>query len=131
MADEYDNDVSFMDFDEDEFEDVQQMDEQELEEEEAGERVKLVKTEEKVVPSTERISTPYMTKYERARILGTRALHIALGAPVMVELEGETDPLEIARKELKDHKIPLVIRRYMPDGSFEDWGVDELHITDY
>ena len=39
-----------------------------------------------------------MTKYERARILGTRALQIAMGAPVMVEIEGETDPLEIARK---------------------------------
>lgn len=51
--------------------------------------------------SSERITTPFMTKYERARILGTRALQIAMGAPVMVELEGETDPLEIARKELK------------------------------
>lgn len=55
--------------------------------------------------STERVTTPFMTKYERARILGTRALQIAMGAPVMVELEGETDPLEIARKELKEHKV--------------------------
>jgi hypothetical protein len=39
-----------------------------------------------------------MTKYERARILGTRALQISLGAPIMVELEGETDPLQIAMK---------------------------------
>ena len=36
-----------------------------------------------------------MTKYERARVLGTRALQIAMCAPVMVELEGETDPLQI------------------------------------
>ncbi|KAJ6748022.1 DNA-DIRECTED RNA polymerase SUBUNIT K [Salix purpurea] len=36
-----------------------------------------------------------MTKYERARILGTRALQISMNAPVMVELEGETDPLEV------------------------------------
>uniref|UniRef100_A0A8C0UB32 RNA polymerase II, I and III subunit F n=1 Tax=Cyanistes caeruleus TaxID=156563 RepID=A0A8C0UB32_CYACU len=48
-----------------------------------------------------RITTPYMTKYERARVLGTRALQIAMCAPVMVELEGETDPLLIAMKELK------------------------------
>lgn len=39
-----------------------------------------------------------MTKYERARILGTRALQIAMNAPVMVELRGETDPLAIALK---------------------------------
>ncbi|XLS97663.1 hypothetical protein HN51_040398 [Arachis hypogaea] len=36
-----------------------------------------------------------MTKYERARILGTRALQISMNAPVMVELEGETDSLKV------------------------------------
>nr|CAG4649036.1 EOG090X0MJU [Polyphemus pediculus] len=79
---------------------------------------------------TERITTKYMTKYERARVLGTRALQIAMCAPVMVELEGETDPLQIAMKELKQRKIPIVIRRYLPDGSYEDWGIDELIIND-
>lgn len=39
-----------------------------------------------------------MTKYERARVLGTRAQQISMGAPVMVELVGETDPLMIAHK---------------------------------
>ncbi|OEL33097.1 hypothetical protein BAE44_0005884 [Dichanthelium oligosanthes] len=43
----------------------------------------------------ERKTSKYMTKYERARILGTRALQISMNAPVMVELEGETDPLEV------------------------------------
>ncbi len=41
------------------------------------------------------MTTPYMTKYERARVLGTRALQISMNAPVMVELDGETDPLEV------------------------------------
>jgi len=80
--------------------------------------------------NAKRITTPYMTKYERARVLGTRALQIAMCAPVMVELEGETDPLQIAMKELKARKIPIIIRRYLPDGSYEDWGIDELIITD-
>jgi len=79
---------------------------------------------------TNRITLPYMTKYERARVLGTRALQIAMCAPVMVELEGETDPLQIAMKELKQRKIPIIIRRYMPDGSYEDWCIDELIIID-
>jgi len=74
----------------------------------------------------ERITTSYLTKYERARVLGTRALQISMNAPVMVDLEGETDPLRIAQKELRERKIPIVIRRYLPDGSFEDWGIDEL-----
>ncbi|KAL5010454.1 hypothetical protein ScPMuIL_012759 [Solemya velum] len=83
-----------------------------------------------MVEPQKRITTKYMTKYERARVLGTRALQIAMCAPLMVELEGETDPLVIAMKELKARKIPLIIRRYLPDGSFEDWGVDELIITE-
>ncbi|KAF9809057.1 hypothetical protein IEO21_07594 [Rhodonia placenta] len=73
-----------------------------------------------------RITTPYLTKYERARVLGTRALQISMNAPVLVPLDGETDALQIAIKELSQRKIPLIIRRYLPDGSFEDWSVSEL-----
>ena len=79
---------------------------------------------------SKRITTPYMTKYERARLLGTRALQIAMCAPLMVEPDGETDPLQIAMKELKEKKIPMIIRRYLPDGSYEDWSVDELILTE-
>ncbi|THV07594.1 RNA polymerase Rpb6 [Dendrothele bispora CBS 962.96] len=79
-------------------------------------------------PNKERITTPYLTKYERARILGTRALQISMNAPVLVPLDGETDALQIAIKELSQRKIPLIIRRYLPDGSFEDWSVSELII---
>jgi DNA-directed RNA polymerase I, II, and III subunit RPABC2 len=67
-----------------------------------------------------------MTKYERTRILGTRALQISLNAPVLVELNGESDPLQIAMKELREKKLPLMVRRYLPNGSFEDWSVSEL-----
>ncbi|KAJ2083598.1 DNA-directed RNA polymerases I, II, and III subunit RPABC2 [Coemansia sp. RSA 988] len=77
-------------------------------------------------PAKERITTPYMTKYERARILGARALQISMNAPVMVELDGDSDPYLIALKELRGKKIPFVIRRYLPDGSYEDWRVEEL-----
>lgn len=71
---------------------------------------------DKKIPEDQRTTTPYMTKYERARILGTRALQISMNAPVLVDLEGETDPLQIAIKELREKKIPLIVRRYMPDG---------------
>lgn len=74
----------------------------------------------------ERVTTKYLTKYERARVLGTRALQISMNAPVMVDLDGETDPLKIAMKELRERKIPIIIRRYLPDGSHEDWSIDEL-----
>lgn len=78
------------------------------------------------IASSQRITTRYLTKYERARVLGTRALQISMNAPVMVDLDGEIDPLRIAEKELRERKIPIIIRRYLPDGSHEDWAVDEL-----
>lgn len=73
-------------------------------------------TKDKKIPDADRTTTPYMTKYERARILGTRALQISMNAPVLVDLEGETDPLQIAIKEMREKKIPLIVRRYLPDG---------------
>lgn len=63
-----------------------------------------------------------------ARILGTRALQLSMGAPPMVEVKDETDPLIIAKRELQDRKIPITIRRFLPDGSFEDWTLDELNV---
>lgn len=57
------------------------------------------------------------------RRAGVMVVSNRMNAPVMVELEGETDPLDIAEKELKQKKIPLIIRRYLPDGSYEDWRV--------
>jgi len=96
-----------------------------------GENVAVLPATGNVAASgAERQTTPFMTKYERARVLGTRALQIAMCAPVMVELEGETDPLQIAMKELKQRKIPIIIRRYLPDQSYEDWGIEELQIVD-
>ena len=44
------------------------------------------------------------------------AVSLSLNAPIFVDLEGEHDPLKIAMKELREKKIPLIIRRYLPDG---------------
>lgn len=77
----------------------------------------------------DRVCSPFITKYEKSRILGTRALQISRNAPIFVELEAhETDPLEIAKKELREKRIPYLIRRYLPDGSYEDWPITELII---
>lgn len=105
----------------------------------------MLEQKNKKVPKEQRNTTPYMTKYEKARVLGTRALQIrwvyacspkidtwlkssfiellssansmlSMNAPPMVDLEGETDPLQIAIKELRENKIPLMVRRYLPDG---------------
>ncbi|XP_044758091.1 DNA-directed RNA polymerases I, II, and III subunit RPABC2 [Coccinella septempunctata] len=129
MADEEfdDNDVA------DDFEDEVEDDEEMEQAEEEGDNVEVLAPGQAggAVPKEKRITSKYMTKYERARVLGTRALQISMCAPVMVELDGETDPLQIAMKELKERKIPIIIRRYLPDNSYEDWAIDELIIVDH
>lgn len=52
----------------------------------------------------------------------------SMNAPIMVKPGNETDPLKIAMMELRARKIPIIIRRYLPDGSHEDWSIDELEI---
>jgi len=85
----------------------------------------------KTVPNALKITPKFMTKYERARVIGTRALQISKNAPVLIDLGKEDmDPILIAEKELNERKIPFLIRRYLPDGSFEDWKVSDLEIID-
>ncbi len=75
----------------------------------------------------ERITSSFMTKYEKARVLGTRALQISKNAPLMIApLPGECDPYRLAERELNERKIPFIIRRYLPDGTYEDWKLSEL-----
>lgn len=59
-------------------------------------------------------------------LLGHISPFSSMNAPVMVDIENETDPLKIAMKELRERKIPIKIRRYLPDGSHEDWAIEEL-----
>ena len=78
-------------------------------------------------PIKERETSRFLTKFERAKILGERAIQIANGAKVMVEVEkGIWDPMKIAEKELREKKINYVVRRYLPDGNYEDWNLNEL-----
>lgn len=54
-----------------------------------------IRTDGAEVPNKEKVTTRYMTKYEKARVLGTRALQISMNAPIMVEADGLMDPLEV------------------------------------
>jgi len=63
------------------------------------------------------IGPPKLTRFERARVVGARALQIAMGAPILVELpEGTSNPIDIALEELKRGVLPITIRRTLPDG---------------
>ena len=52
------------------------------------------------------------TRFERARIIGARALQISLGAPILVDVPDETiDPIEIAIMEYDKSVIPMTVKR--------------------
>ena len=108
--------------------------EEEGEESEERESQILEQGEEKrgnAITGEARTTTPFLTKYEKARVIGARALQISKNAPILVNLNpGESDPILIAEKELRESKIPFIIRRFLPDGSYEDWSVRELKLSD-
>ena len=67
-----------------------------------------------------------LSKYEKTRILGARATLIAKGAQPYVNTDGETDPIEIARMELNAKMLPIIVRRYLPNGKYEDWRLQDF-----
>ena len=72
-----------------------------------------------------------MTKYEKAWVIGARVLQISKNALILVNFNpGESDLILIAEKELRESKIPFIIRRFLPDVSYEDWSVKELKLSD-
>lgn len=62
------------------------------------------------------------TKYEKARMLGSRALQIAMGAPFLIKLtekrlkELSFNPVEIAKLEFEEDVLPITVRRPLPGG---------------
>jgi DNA-directed RNA polymerase subunit K/omega len=78
------------------------------------------------------IGPQMLTRFEYARIVGARALQISMGAPVLAEAEEtkvertsedvqeQGDPLLIAEQEIKNRLLPILVRRTLPDGRYQD-----------
>ncbi len=74
-----------------------------------------------------KIGPIFLTRYEKARIVGARALQISFGAPILVEKPNNMiDPIRIAQLELKSGILPLTIRREMPSEEFQDVPINKL-----
>uniref|UniRef100_A0A6C0HCU0 DNA-directed RNA polymerase n=1 Tax=viral metagenome TaxID=1070528 RepID=A0A6C0HCU0_9ZZZZ len=75
---------------------------------------------------------PYLTKYERARVLGQRAKQINAGAKVFVKVpENVIDGYLIAEQELAQKRIPFIIRRPTPGGGCEYWNLKDLELIQF
>ena len=73
------------------------------------------------------IGPPMLTRFEKARIMGARALQLSLGAPVFIEIpKNATTSLEIAMEELKQREIPIVIKRTLPNGDYQHLSIDQF-----
>jgi len=76
-------------------------------------------------------TVPIMSKYEIARILGVRTKQINSGASIYVKTnENIIDGYYIALQELKEKKIPFIIRRPIPGGKSEYWNVSDLELLE-
>ncbi len=74
-------------------------------------------------------SPPFLTIYERTKIIGFRANQLSKGArPYIMKPDHVTDVSEIARLELQARRLPFIVRRPMPDGSHEYWRLSDLLI---
>jgi len=64
---------------------------------------------------------PNLTRFEKARIMGARALQLSLGAPTFIEIpETVVTSLDIAMEELEQRLIPISIRRSLPNGDYQN-----------
>jgi DNA-directed RNA polymerase I, II, and III subunit RPABC2 len=77
-------------------------------------------------------SIPYLTKYERTRVIGQRAKQINAGATAFIKVpEHVIDGYLIAELELVQKRIPFIIRRPIPGGSCEYWNLKDLEIVSF
>lgn len=72
---------------------------------------------------------PFLTTFERTKIIGLRANQISRGsAPFIAVPKHITDVRDIARLELEQKRLPFIVKRPLPNGSFEYWRLSDLLI---
>lgn len=87
----------------------------------------IVRNQEGQIVDNFHKTLPFVTKFERARILGVRAKQINNGASVMIDVpEHVIDGYTIAQMEYEQKKIPFIIKRPLPNGAVEYWKFSDL-----
>jgi DNA-directed RNA polymerase I, II, and III subunit RPABC2 len=89
----------------------------------------FIKDEEIIIIKSGRLTKPYLTKYEKVRILGDRSRQLAQGAKPMIKNTTGLSHKEVALLELKSKVIPLIIERPIPNVGVEKWKLSELEIN--
>jgi DNA-directed RNA polymerase I, II, and III subunit RPABC2 len=126
--DDIENDIS-NDNDISDDEEVLDLDEEEKTSEESGFKLLTFKNVIENIEKKIKKTIPILTKFERARIVGVRLQQLAYGAKPRVDITNLRSINEIVERELLERKIPFIIRRALPNGSFEDWKLEEFEIV--
>lgn len=84
----------------------------------------------KTYDPNENKSKNILSKYERVAIISQRAEQIARGAIPYVKWTLSFNPIEIAKEELRQRKIPIMLLRIMPNGKKEYWRLQDMIILD-
>ena len=87
----------------------------------------VIRNEDGTINDPRHRTVPFITKYERAKILGERAKQINAGATPFIEVNQEIiDGYLIALAEFEQKKVPMIIRRPLPNGQSEYWRLEDL-----
>ena len=90
---------------------------------------KIVRDTKGVITDGLHKTIPWLTKYERARVLGLRAKQLNHGADAFIEVPaGMINGSKIALEELNQKKVPFIIRRPIPNGGTEYWKLGDLEL---
>lgn len=71
-------------------------------------------------------TVPFLNKFEKARLLGVRIQQLSSGAEPKISTNGLNSIIEIVEEELRQRKIPLIIKRNLPNGESEEWKLEEF-----
>ena len=90
---------------------------------------KVVRNEQGEIIDPLHKTLPFITKYEKARIIGERTKQINAGAEPMIDIEPSViDGYLIAVKEFEEKKTPFIVKRPLPNGGCEYWQLSDLEI---
>ena len=90
---------------------------------------KIVRDAKGIITDGLHKTIPWLTKYERARVLGLRTKQLNNGADAFIEIPpGMINGNKIALEELNQKKVPFIIRRPIPNGGTEYWRLEDLEL---
>lgn len=78
------------------------------------------------IAKTPKRTFPFLTKYERTRLIGVRMEQLSRGAKPNISTKGLPGIREIAEEELRQRKTPFIVQRMLPNGNCEYWKIEEF-----